>query len=308
MYLALSYVAAILSLVMTVALLDQYRARRRTYQLVWAIGLLMVLVGNGLWFIQEAFPLNQWVFRLWYFTGAMAGPAILGAGMVYFIAPRSLASGVMGFLCVTLLAGLALTLAASFRTPDDCAEGLSGLSCLASGGALTAVGLFPPAVFVLTILLNVYAFIALVAGGVWTSVALVRRELNLADSDPMSGGAPDGSASLVSMADMAAFLKVMPRQFMPAAGTLWVHRDFWRRDRLTRRGAGASIITLGAVMAGIGGLLGMFDLPGVHLWLVFVGLIVIYVGLAAIQDVFEVVPLWGRRFTTETALPDPYTP
>ena len=304
MYLALSYIAVVLSLVFAVALLDQYLSNRRNYVLIWAVGLFVALIANGLWFIQEAFPLNEGVFRLWYFSGAMAGPAILGTGMVYFIAPRHIANAIAGFVVVTLLAGLSITLAAGLETPGDCVAEfggmLTGLECLSGGDALTGSGLFPPAVFILAILLNVYALITLLAGAGWALGAVVMRGIGLPGSDPNEGRAPDGSRSLVAKNDMVTLVKALPRQLGPAARAIWGHREFWKGDRLTLRGAGALLIAVGAVIAGLGGLLDAFDLPGIHLWLVFLGLIFIYAGLVTIRDAFEVAPLTAARQAVDT--------
>ncbi len=74
----LPLISAIVSLVFAAAVLDQFLARRRPYQLIWAIGLLMYFVSTGTEFWTEAWGLNETVYRLWYLFGAIFVAAYLG--------------------------------------------------------------------------------------------------------------------------------------------------------------------------------------------------------------------------------------
>ena len=71
MYIALPLASSIVSLLFALTVLDQFFARRKPYQLVWAIGLLMYFISTGTEFWTGVWGLNQTVYRLWYLFGAI---------------------------------------------------------------------------------------------------------------------------------------------------------------------------------------------------------------------------------------------
>ena len=62
---------AILALVFSVALLDQWRERRHGFQLIWAIGMLFYGIAAGAEAIASASGWNEALYRTWYLTGAV---------------------------------------------------------------------------------------------------------------------------------------------------------------------------------------------------------------------------------------------
>ncbi|MBO0681990.1 MAG: hypothetical protein J2P45_02450 [Candidatus Dormibacteraeota bacterium] len=64
--------------------LDQWRQRRRSFQLVWGLGLLFYGIGAGVEFLG-AFGWDPVLYRLWFLFGAMLVAAYLGAGTVYLL-------------------------------------------------------------------------------------------------------------------------------------------------------------------------------------------------------------------------------
>jgi len=107
---AVSIGAAAVSLVFSAIVLRIFLERRRPYNLMWGIGLLMFTLVA---FVQVAAELGQWtdgLFRAWYFLGTGL-VAFLGAGSVY-IAHRKLGHVFAAYVVVLFLAFLAVALTA----------------------------------------------------------------------------------------------------------------------------------------------------------------------------------------------------
>jgi hypothetical protein len=64
----------------------QWLTRRRSFQLVWAIGLLWYGISAGTEFWGGAFGWSEPVYRVWYLIGALFVAAYLGMGTVYLLA------------------------------------------------------------------------------------------------------------------------------------------------------------------------------------------------------------------------------
>ena len=101
-------VSAIVSLVFALAVLDQFFARRKSYQLIWAIGLFMYAISTAAEFWVGVWGLNVTVYRLWYLFGAIFVAAYLGMGTLYLLARRHWAHTIMAIL-------LAASFYATFR-------------------------------------------------------------------------------------------------------------------------------------------------------------------------------------------------
>ena len=93
-------VSSIVSLVFAVIVLDQFLARRKPYQLIWAIGLFMFLIATGSVFWIESWGMNEIAYRLWYLFGAVLVAAYLGMGTLYLLAPRRTAHIILAILLV----------------------------------------------------------------------------------------------------------------------------------------------------------------------------------------------------------------
>ncbi len=93
-------VSSVISLVFAITVLDQFFARRKPYQLIWAIGLFMYFLSTGTEFWTQAWGLNETVYRLWYLFGAIFVAAYLGMGTLYLLIPRRAANIIMAILLV----------------------------------------------------------------------------------------------------------------------------------------------------------------------------------------------------------------
>ena len=78
--------SSLLSFVFALFLLDQWRERRRPYQLIWMLGMLMYGVAAGTEFLGGAFGWSEPLYRAWYLTGAVWVAGWLGLGTMYLLA------------------------------------------------------------------------------------------------------------------------------------------------------------------------------------------------------------------------------
>jgi hypothetical protein len=78
--------SSLLSFLFAVFLFDQWRERRRPYQLVWAIGMLWYGISAGTEFLGGAFGWGEALYRVWYLIGAIWVAGWLGLGTVMLLA------------------------------------------------------------------------------------------------------------------------------------------------------------------------------------------------------------------------------
>src|SRR5438552_8732969 len=78
--------SSIVSFVFAAAVLAQWSARRRAFQLVWAVGLLRYGINVRTEFLGSAFGWTEPLYRTWYLIGAFFVAAYLGDGTVVLLA------------------------------------------------------------------------------------------------------------------------------------------------------------------------------------------------------------------------------
>ncbi len=76
---------SILAILFSVAVFDQWRERRRGYQLIWGIGMLFFGVASGCEAIAGASGWNETLYRTWYLTGAVWTAGWLGLGTAFLL-------------------------------------------------------------------------------------------------------------------------------------------------------------------------------------------------------------------------------
>jgi hypothetical protein len=76
---------ALLAIVFALALLDQWRERRQTFQLVWAVGMVFFAFGSSCEAIAGAAGWNELLYRTWYFSGAICTAGWLGLGTAFLL-------------------------------------------------------------------------------------------------------------------------------------------------------------------------------------------------------------------------------
>jgi hypothetical protein len=134
---ALPFASSILSFVFFVFLIDQWRERRRPYQLIWAIGMLWYAISAGTEFLGGAFGWNEPLYRLWYLIGAVWVAGWLGLGTVYLLARTRFG---YSFALSLVLAGLFTFLAwRKYDYPDSGAAPVIYLGIAIVLGVVVAV-------------------------------------------------------------------------------------------------------------------------------------------------------------------------
>lgn len=156
MNLALSLVATAISFGFAGIVFRQFLSRRRPYQFVWSLALLIFGIGTLCQSLAEVVGWSALLYRVWYFTGAMIAAAVLGQGTIYLMAPRTFADASAAIVAAISLAGLQQVLGESVDL----------------AGALTANGLtgsgFGSHLLIFLIPLNTYGTVALVGGALWS--------------------------------------------------------------------------------------------------------------------------------------------
>src|SRR5256885_11356638 len=85
----------------------QWLERRRSFQLVWAVGLLWYGISAGTEFWGSAFGWSEPLYKAWYLIGAFYVAAFLGAGTVYLLARTRFGYFVAASLALAALITLA---------------------------------------------------------------------------------------------------------------------------------------------------------------------------------------------------------
>jgi hypothetical protein len=81
----LPFLSSMLSFVFALFLLDQWLERRRSYQLIWTIGMVWYGISAGTEFWGGAFGWSEPLYRAWYLIGAIYVAAWLGLGTMYLL-------------------------------------------------------------------------------------------------------------------------------------------------------------------------------------------------------------------------------
>lgn len=128
-----------------------------TYLFWWGLGILVYGVGTFAESLTTLFGWQEWVFRLWYISGALLGGVLLAQGTVYLMLPRKTAN------ILTVILTIYLTIASIFVILTPIIPELIEPFRL-SGQVMSWqwVRLFSPFV-------NLYAFIFLVGGAFWSA-------------------------------------------------------------------------------------------------------------------------------------------
>jgi hypothetical protein len=111
-------VTAALAGIFTLALLDQWRVRRRGYQAIWALGMLFFGVAVACEAVAAAFGWDESIYRIWYLTGAVWTAGWLGLGNAFLLGRTRFG---FAFALSLFLAGL-FTFLTARRNPEIYAD------------------------------------------------------------------------------------------------------------------------------------------------------------------------------------------
>lgn len=171
----LSLLAAVISGIFSIVVLNRYRERGGMHLLVWGIGLVLYSLST----LAQAILFQGWnalFFRLWYWAGAMIVAAWLGQGTIHLLVRRGrIAMILLGVLTVASLIALVLVL----QVPLNPGGGNFTLPNWIS----TYSRVLPPSetpegvVRRLTVLFNVYGTIGLVGGAIYSGWLFLRKQI-----------------------------------------------------------------------------------------------------------------------------------
>jgi hypothetical protein len=129
---------ALLGLLFSLALVDQWVQRRQAFQLIWAAGMLFFSVAVACEAIGAAAGWNAALYRTWYLTGAVWSAGWLGLGTAFLLGKTRFG---YAFAMCLFLAGL-FTFLAQRRSPESYADAgtIPLLYFIAAGIIALAVG------------------------------------------------------------------------------------------------------------------------------------------------------------------------
>ncbi len=157
-------ISAIVSFIFALTVLDQYFARRQSFQLLWTIGLFMYGISAFTEFYTKTYGLHLVMFRLWYLFGAICVAAFLGQGTVYLLLKRRTANILMAILVVLSIYSAIRLFSASID--------------LGTATSLTDKLIkVPTDVGVLTGLLNIYGTVTLIGGALYSAWIFWRKRI-----------------------------------------------------------------------------------------------------------------------------------
>jgi MFS family permease len=115
---AIPALTAVLAGVFAILLLDQWRARRRGYQLIWALGMAFYAIAVGCEAVAAAAGWSQPIYSIWYLSGAVWTAGWLGLGTAFLLGRTRFG---FGFALCLFLAGL-FTFLTARRDPEIYAD------------------------------------------------------------------------------------------------------------------------------------------------------------------------------------------
>ncbi|HET9426581.1 MAG TPA: hypothetical protein VFO55_14535 [Gemmatimonadaceae bacterium] len=147
---ATTIVAAIFSTIV----LRRYAERGGTHLLWWGVGLILYGVGTATEAATTVFGWNEWVFRVWYISGALCGGAPLAQGTVYLLLARRTAHILSALLVTAIVVGSVFVM----LSPIDYTA--------VDGHRLTGRVLGWPDIRMISPFINTYAVIFLIGGAI----------------------------------------------------------------------------------------------------------------------------------------------
>jgi hypothetical protein len=223
--------ATLISAAFAATLWVQYRARPRPYLLVWAIALALYAIAALTEVIGAAGGWTAFLYRTYYYFGAIILVGVLALGTIYLLAPR-FSRVTLWTLIVLAAIGLAAVLGAQLQAAKLETHQVPNADTIAAQG-----GLFNVLAILMAALINTVGTVILVGGAAWSAYAAWRR-----------GGAPSrvvanvliaGGALIVATASSLTRLFHVYEVFYvgQAIGVLVMFGGFLAAQRAPRRAA-----------------------------------------------------------------------
>lgn len=171
---AFAWVSAVVTAWFAALVIRQYLSRRRPYQLVWSVALVMAAAGSAAYALSVMAGGQPVLFRLYYILGALWMAAYLGVGSVYLgFGPRAgraclvltTAAGLVGTI---LLAAAPLDAAALAALQDGSGRGIIELGG-AGRGILVAMNAFGTVAVVAVAVVSAVRVLRTRGSGLWAA-------------------------------------------------------------------------------------------------------------------------------------------
>lgn len=191
----LPLLTTVVSFAFFLLLVRQYLHRHKTHQLLWTVAMLFYSVSALMEFLMnpDVVGANISLFRIYY---VLAAPLVglLGAGVMYLLAKRTVARLFLGFVILFSLA-LAVT---GFLTPLDSSAFARSFSGPLANGFMAASDAYPMTVRIFAIVLNSVGGLVLIGGALYSFLRDRSRTYNIflavGGILPMAGGLSWGSS------------------------------------------------------------------------------------------------------------------
>lgn len=185
----LPLMTAVVAFAFFVLLVRQYLRRHRTHQLLWTVAMLFYSVSALMEFLMnpDMMGASTSLFGVYYFLAApLVG--LLGAGVMYLLARRTIANLFLGFVVVFSVA----LLAADFLTPLKQSTLTSNFNGPLANGFMAASNTYPMTVRIWAIVLNSVGGLMLIGGALYSFLSDTSRTYNIflaiGGILPMAGG------------------------------------------------------------------------------------------------------------------------
>lgn len=321
MNVALPLLSSLLSLLFAAMVFDQWRQRRHSFQLVWAIGLLWYGISTGSEFIGGAFGWSAPLYRTWYLIGAFLVPAYLGAGTLYLLNKTRFGYFVAASV---VLGGLFSVLATSKYVGSSTAGYITLATAVVAGVAIAVTtarrremqGHVAMAFLVAgTLVVAALVFSARLSGGfvdptTHVPVASAFPGYLRVTSVPFNAG---GGLALVFGALYSAYIYMPKKRAVEARlGIVAIFVNFFAslpvavgallRGKLNTRVPATILIAVGALIPGVTSSLNRFGVTWSFFLGEFLGVVLIFVGFLVSEEVFRNLrlgtTLWTRGPTS----------
>ena len=156
----------LLSVVFFVLIFDHWKSKRSTYLLWWTVGVFCYGLGTLTESLTTIFGWNIYVFKSWYITGALLGGAPLAQGTVYLLMKRKVADRLTAVLLLMIVTASLFVILSPINYDAVEESRLTG-----SALAWQKVRLFSP-------FINIYAFIFLVGGAIYSSWVYYKEKVS----------------------------------------------------------------------------------------------------------------------------------
>ena len=164
----------IVSGVMAVMVLNRYRLKGGAHQLLWGLGLVLYFV-SGLSEVLLSFGWSDIAFRLWYWSGALLVPPVLGQGTMHLLVRKKNVAAIFTTIIGILAAA---SLVWIFSVPLDASKFLPGNDI---GKFLTGSyrDILPESMVrrILPPVMNGYGTLLLAGGAVYSAYLFLRKRI-----------------------------------------------------------------------------------------------------------------------------------